>query len=143
MPERSRRGEAVAHASSIDRSSAEGAAREWRDVGPTFAMPWGMESRDLSTARLRSENEIDNAIYAVLCAAFCEDEEEPLRRAVRLRLTLQPLALEIVDAICAELRWRGRLRWGEGRRRAGAHAGAGSLALPLAEREDLSLMAAC
>ncbi len=106
-------------------------------------MPWGMESRDLSTARLRSENEIDNAIYALLCAAFCEDEEEPLRRAIRLRLTLQPLALEIVDAICAELRWRGRLRFEEQRRLAAAHVLAAFLDLPLAEREDLSLMAAC
>jgi hypothetical protein len=106
-------------------------------------MPSGMESRDLSTARLGSENEIDNAIYAVLCAAFCEDEEEPLRRAVRLRLPQDPTALEIIDAVCSELRWRGRLRFEEQRRLAATHVLAAFLDLPLAEREDVSLMTAC
>src|SRR4051812_50220068 len=66
-----------------------------------------MDTRDMSQTRLLTENEIDNAIYAVLCAAFCEDEEEELRRVVRLRLPAEPTPLQIVDAICAELRWRG------------------------------------
>jgi hypothetical protein len=101
-----------------------------------------METRDLSSSRFRSENEIDNAVYAVLCAAFCEDEEEPIRRAVRLRLTLSPTPLELIDAVCAELRWRGRLSFEEQRRLAATHVLAAFLDLPLAEREDISLMAA-
>ena len=101
-----------------------------------------METRDLSTARLKSENEIDNAIYAVLCAAFCEDEEEPIRLSVRLRLAPGPTPLEIIDAICAELRCRGRLLYEEQRRLQATHVLAAFLDLPMAEREDVSLMIA-
>jgi len=101
-----------------------------------------METRDLSTARLRSENEIDNAIYAVLCAAFCEDEEEPIRRSVRLRLAADPTPLQIIDAICAELRCRGRLLFEEQRRLQATHVLAAFLDLPMAEREDVSLVIA-
>jgi hypothetical protein len=101
-----------------------------------------METRDLSNARLESENEIDNAIYAVLCAAFCEDEEEPIRRSVRLRLAPGPTPLQIIDAVCAELRCRGRLLYEEQRRLAATHVLAAFLDLPMAEREDVSLMIA-
>jgi hypothetical protein len=101
-----------------------------------------METRDLSNARLESENEIDNAIYAVLCAAFCEDEEEPIRRSVRLRLAPGPTPLQIIDAVCAELRCRGRLVYEEQRRLAATHVLAAFLDLPVAEREDVSLMIA-
>jgi hypothetical protein len=101
-----------------------------------------METRDLSNARLESENEIDNAIYAVLCAAFCEDEEEPIRRSVRLRLAPGPTPLQIIDAVCAELRCRGRLVYEEQRRLAATHVLAAFLDLPMAEREDVSLMIA-
>jgi hypothetical protein len=101
-----------------------------------------MDARDLSTARLSSENEIDNAIYAVLCAAFCEDEEETIRRSVRLRLCEGPTPLQIIDAICAELRCRGRLVYEEQRRLQATHVLAAFLDLPLAEREDVSLMIA-
>jgi hypothetical protein len=101
-----------------------------------------MDTRDLSTARLHSENEIDNAIYAVLCAAFCEDEEEPIRLAVRLRLPEGPTPQQIIDAICAELRCRGRLMFEEQRRLQATHVLAAFLDLPLTEREDVSLMIA-
>jgi len=38
----------------------------------------------MTQTRLHTENEIGQpAIYAVLCAAFCEDDEEELRRVVR------------------------------------------------------------
>jgi hypothetical protein len=99
-----------------------------------------METRDLTTAVLRSENEIDNAIYAVLCAAFCEDDEEPIRRAVRLRVSDAPTPLELIDAIVAELRWRGKLYFEEQRRQHAAFVLAAFLDLPLREREDVSLM---
>jgi hypothetical protein len=105
-------------------------------------MSGGMETRDMTQTRLFTENEIDNAIYAVLCAAFCEDDEEELRRVVRLRLPAQPTPPQIVDAICAELRWRGRLRFEEQRREQAAHVLSAFLDLPLSEREDVSLMAA-
>jgi len=100
-----------------------------------------METHDLSEARLGSENEIDNAIYAVLCAAFCEDDEAPVRDSVRLRLGDRPTPQEIVDAVCAELRDRGRLFFEEQRRLHAAHVLAAFLDLPLCEREDVSLMA--
>ena len=100
-----------------------------------------METCDLSDVRLTTENEIDNAIYAVLCAAFGEDEEEPVRRAVRVRLPHGPTPQQIIDAVCAELRWRGRLLFEEQRRMQAAHVLAAFLDLPLSEREDLSLMA--
>jgi hypothetical protein len=100
-----------------------------------------METVDLSNARLCSENEIDNATYAVLCAAFCEDADKPLRRAVRVRLPLSPTPLELIDAICAELRLRGRLHFEEQRRLAASHVLAAFFDLPLAEREDVSLVA--
>ena len=101
-----------------------------------------METRDLSNVMLLTENEIDNAIYAVLCAAFCEDEEEPLRRSVRLRLPAAPTPLQIIDAVCAELRCRGRLFYEEQRRLQATHVLAAFLDLPLQEREDVSLMIA-
>jgi hypothetical protein len=101
----------------------------------------GMEARDMTETRLQSENEIDNAIYAVLCAAFCADDEEALRKVVRLRLPPAPTPLQIVDAICAELRWRGRLEYEEQRRQQAAHVLAAFLDLPVSEREDVSLMA--
>jgi hypothetical protein len=99
-----------------------------------------MDARDMTQTRLQSENEIDNAIYAVLCAAFCEDEEDELRRVVRLRLPAEPTPLQIVDAICAELRWRGRLQFEEQRRQQAAHVLAAFLDLPVSERDDVSLM---
>ena len=66
-----------------------------------------METRDLSTVRLESENEIDNAL----------------------------------DAVCDELRWRGRLMFEEQRRLHATHVLAAFLDLPAAERADVSLMA--
>jgi hypothetical protein len=101
-----------------------------------------MELRDLSEERMQSENEIDNAIYAVLCAAFCEDDDAQLRRAVRLRLPGHPSPQQVVDAVCGELRARGRLRHEEQRRLHAAHVLAAFFDLPLSEREDVSLMAA-
>ena len=74
-----------------------------------------MDTRDMTDTRLLTENEIDNAIYAVLCAAFCAEHEEELRRVVRLRLPDTPTPLQIVDAVCAELRWRGLLEFEEQR----------------------------
>jgi len=100
-----------------------------------------MDTRDMTETHLHSENEIDNAIYAVLCAAFCADDEEELRRVVRLRLPDDPTPPQIVDAICAELRWRGRLQFEEQRRQQAAHVLAAFLDLPSSEREDVSLMA--
>ena len=101
-----------------------------------------MDTRDMTQTRLLTENEIDNAIYAVLCAAFCEDDQEELRHVVRLRLPAEPTPSQIVDAICAELRWRGRLHFEEQRRQQAAHVLAAFLDLPLSEREDVALMAA-
>jgi len=103
--------------------------------------PGRMETRDLSLVRLESENEIDNALYAVLCAAFTEDDEQSVRRAARMRLPDDPTPLQILDAICDELRWRGRLMFEEQRRLHAAHVLAAFLDLPAAERADVSLMA--
>src|SRR2546423_8226378 len=89
--------------------------------GARLAMSRGMDTRDMTETRLRTENEIDNAIYAVLCAAFCAEDEEELRRVVRLRLPQDPTPPQIVDAICAELRWRGRLPVAGQRRPHAAH----------------------
>jgi hypothetical protein len=100
-----------------------------------------MDTRDMTETPLRTENEIDNAIYAVLCAAFCAEDEEELRRVVRLRLPDSPTPPQIVDAICAELRWRGRLQFEEQRRQQAAHVLEAFLDLPISEREDVSLMA--
>src|SRR5438067_3875233 len=62
---------------------------------------------DLTSIHLANENEIDNAIYAVLCAAFGEDKQEPqVRRGVRARLGRVPTAAEVVEAACTELRCR-------------------------------------
>lgn len=99
----------------------------------------GIEQRDLSQERLRTENEIDNAIYAVLCVAFGEEDEQPLRLAVRARLANEPTPGELVDGVCAELRARGRLRWEEQRRAAACGVMAAFLDLPAADREDVSL----
>jgi len=100
-----------------------------------------MDTRDLSAVHLQSENEIDNAIYALLCAAFGEDDEEAVRRAARMRLPDAPTPLQVLDAVCDELRWRGRLLFEEQRRLHASHVLAAFLDLPAAEREDVSLMA--
>ena len=100
-----------------------------------------MEARDLCV-ELNGENEIDNAIYAVLCAAFCEDDEAPVRTAVRQTLGQRPTPQQIIDAVCEELRVRGRLRHEEQRRLHATHVLAAFLDLPASEREDVSLMAA-
>jgi hypothetical protein len=101
-----------------------------------------MDTLDLSGIQLAYENEIDNAIYAVLCAAFAEEDDAPLRNLVRLRLPEQPTPQQILDAVCDELRWRGRLRFEEQRRLQATHVLAAFLDLPPGERRDLSLMAA-
>lgn len=101
-----------------------------------------MDTRDLSTVRLKSENEIDNALYAVLCAAFTEDDEAAVRRAARTRLPDDPTPLQVLDAVCDELRWRGRLHFEEQRRLHATHVLAAFLDLPASERADVSLMAA-
>jgi hypothetical protein len=98
---------------------------------------------DLSNQRLRNENEIDNAIYAVLVAAFLESSDEPaVRASVRERLCSAPSPVEIVDAVCAELRVRGRLQYERYRREQAALVLAAFLELPASEREDVSLMPA-
>ena len=100
-----------------------------------------MDTRDLSAVHLQSENEIDNAIYALLCAAFGEDDEESVRRAARMRLPDAPTPLQVLDAVCDELRWRGRLLFEEQRRLHASHVLAAFLDLPAAEREVVSLIA--
>jgi hypothetical protein len=100
-----------------------------------------MKILDLSQIHFSNENEIDNAIYAVLCAAFSEDDETSLRQAVRTRLSDAPVPLQIVDAVCAELRERGMLRFEEQRRLHATHVLAAFLDLPAAERADVTLMA--
>ena len=92
--------------------------------------------------RMRSENEIDNAIYALLCAAFGEGDEESVRRAVRERVPSAPTPQQLIDAVCDELRWRGRLLFEEQRRLHASHVMAAFLDLPASERDDVSLMAA-
>ena len=101
-----------------------------------------MDILDLSAMHLSGENEIDNAIYAVLCAAFSEQDDAPIRRMVRLRLPACPTPQQILDAVCDELRWRGRLRYEPQRRAQAANVLAAFLDLPHSEREDVSLMAA-
>ena len=100
-----------------------------------------MDTQDLSIVRMRSENEIDNAIYALLCAAFGEDDEQSVRRAVRQRLSDAPTPQQVIDAVCDELRWRGRLLFEEQRRLHASHVLAAFLDLPASERDDVSLMA--
>ena len=89
-----------------------------------------------------TDDEIDNAIRAVLCAAFCAEDSEELRRLVRLRLPSAPTPVQIVDAVCAELRWRGRLEFEEQRRLQAAQVLAAFFDLPTSEREAISLMGA-
>ncbi|MBS2020937.1 MAG: hypothetical protein JST92_00890 [Deltaproteobacteria bacterium] len=98
-----------------------------------------VEERDLSQERLRTENEIDNAIYALLCAAFGEGDSREIRQAVRVRVALQPTSAELIDGVCAELRERGLLRWEEQRRATACNVMAAFLDLPETEREDVSL----
>ena len=98
-----------------------------------------LEVRDLTTERLRTENEVDNAIYAVLCAAFGEDDSLELRQSVRARIALQPTAGDLIDGVCDELRERGLLRWEEQRRLTACNVMAAFLDLPESEREDVSL----
>ena len=100
-----------------------------------------MDLQDLSETRLGSENEIDNAIYAVLCAAFGENAEAQVRTAVRARVCGAPTPREVVDAVCDELRWRGQLLFEEQRRLLATHVLAAFLDLPASERADVSLMA--
>jgi hypothetical protein len=100
-----------------------------------------MKILDLSDIHFCNENEIDNAIYAVLCAAFSEDDESNLRLAVRVRLNAAPVPQQIVDAVCDELRERGCLRYEAQRRLHATHVLAAFLDLPAAERADVSLMA--
>ncbi len=98
---------------------------------------------DLSELRLSNENEIDNAIYAVLVAAFLESTDEGvLRRRVRLRLCAHPSPCELVDAVCAELRLQGKLQYEKYRREQASLVLAAFLELPALEREDVSLMPA-
>ena len=98
---------------------------------------------DLSGVQLVSENEIDNAIYAVLVAAFLESVEEPAVRAcVRDRLPKSPTSSELIDAVCAELRKRGRLQYERYRREQACLVLSAFLELPAEEREDVSLMPA-
>src|SRR2546422_6572945 len=70
----------------------------------------------MTDIQFSTDDEIDNAIRAVLCAAFCAEDAEELRRVVRLRLPSAPTPVQIVDAVCAELRWRGRLEFEDLRR---------------------------
>jgi hypothetical protein len=98
---------------------------------------------DFSAVRLKNENEIDNAIYAVLVAAFLESSEEPAVRAcVRRRLGSRPAPSEIIDAVCAELGRRGRLEYERYRREQASLVLSAFLELPEKEREDVSLMPA-
>jgi hypothetical protein len=95
---------------------------------------------DLTDVRLANENEIDNAIYAVLSAAFCEDTDEPIvRKGVRARLGNAPTAAEVVEAACAELKCRGRLSYEPQRRSAAAHILSAFLDLSPEDRADVSL----
>jgi hypothetical protein len=95
---------------------------------------------DLTDVRFSNENEIDNAIYAVLAAAFCEGTDEPqVRRSVRARLGSVPTAAEVVEAACAELKCRGRLSCERQRRSAAAQILAAFLDLSPQDRADVSL----
>src|SRR5439155_1044630 len=67
-------------------------------LGPKIATAHPMDTRDLSAVHLQSENEIDNAIYALLCAAFGEDDEVSVRRAARMRLPHAPTPRERMPA---------------------------------------------
>src|SRR2546429_9129234 len=84
----------------------------------------------MTDIQFSTDDEIDNAIRAVLCAAFCAEDAEELRRVVRLRLPSAPTPVQIVDAVCAELRWRGRLEFEEQRRAPAGPGLSGFFALP-------------
>jgi hypothetical protein len=112
-----------------------------RVFGLVLATGLRMELLDLSQVRFVSENEIDNAIYAVLCCAFCEDARSEIRQAIRRRLTCAPAPQQVVDAVCDELRERRCLRFEAQRRPYAAQVLAAFLDLPPAERADVSLMA--
>ena len=98
-----------------------------------------VEVTDLSGEHLCNENEIDNAIYALLCAAFCEGDDPPLRFAVRGRLPDRPTPGEVIDAVCSELRLRGRLSWEWQRRSTANNVMAAFLDLSPEDRADVSL----
>lgn len=103
----------------------------------------GVQVVDFSAVRLGNENEIDNAIYAVLVAAFLESDEEPeVRACVRDRLSARPTPCELIDAVCAELKGLGRLQYERYRREQAMLVLAAFLELPAREREDVSLMPA-
>ena len=95
--------------------------------------------RDLRCERLTSENEIDNAIYALLCAAFLEGDDTELRATIRARVSDAPTATELIDGVCAVLRELGLLRREDQRRAVAANVMAAFLDLPPDERADVSL----
>ncbi len=94
---------------------------------------------DLSNVRLQHENEIDNAIYALLCAAFGEGDDPRLRMQVRANLPSQPTPGEVIDGVCAALRMQGRLSWEWQRRLTANNVMAAFLDLSPADRADVSL----
>src|SRR5256885_3153584 len=96
----------------------------------------------MTDIQFSTNDEIDNAIRAVLCAAFCAEDAEELRRVVRLRLPSAPTPVQIVDAVCAELRWRGRLEFEEQRRLPAGPIPSGVFHLPTTEPDAHSLVGA-
>jgi hypothetical protein len=94
---------------------------------------------DLSNVHLQNENEIDNAIYALLCAAFGEGDDPRLRLEVRAALPPQPTPGEVIDGVCAALRLQGRLSWEWQRRLTANNVMAAFLDLSPADRADVSL----
>jgi hypothetical protein len=94
---------------------------------------------DLSNVHLQNENEIDNAIYALLCAAFGEGDDPRLRLEVRASLPQQPTPGEVIDGVCAALRLQGRLSWEWQRRLTANNVMAAFLDLSPADRADVSL----
>jgi hypothetical protein len=93
----------------------------------------------MTDIHFHSDDELDNAIRAVLCAAFCAEDSEELRRLVRLRLPSAATPEQIVDAVCAELRWQGRLELEEQRRLQAAQVLAAFFDLPISERDGSAL----
>ena len=98
-----------------------------------------VQFNDLSNVRLQDENEIDNAIYALLCAAFGEGDDPRLRMDVRAHLPRQPTPVEVIDGVCAALRMQGRLSWEWQRRLTANNVMAAFLDLSPADRADISL----
>ncbi len=71
---------------------------------PALTLPIDPVAVDAAAERLRSEAEVDCAIYTILTFAFGEPAPDGVRHAIRGALPPRPTVLELVDAVFAARR---------------------------------------